>query len=60
MAKWISVKEAAEHMGIHPNSIYNAISKGEKLGDLFYQIPGTTTRRADLDEVDSYIKGGQK
>ena len=59
-AKWITVKQAAEHMGVHPNSIYNARSKGEPMGKLFYQLPGTTTLRADLEEVDAYLKGGSK
>lgn len=60
MAKWVSIKQAADYMGLHPASIYNAISRGEKLGELFYKLPGTGTRRASIEEIDLYMKGGNR
>jgi len=59
MARWATIKEAAEYMRMSEQTIYNAISRNKPLGSLFKLAPDCR-RLADLDEVDAYLKGGSK
>ena len=58
--RWVNIKQAAEHMGINPSSIYNGISVKNEMGALFYNVPGSRAKRADLDEIDAFMKGAGK
>lgn len=56
MAKWASVKEVAEHLSMTELAIRQQIARGSGIGPLFKRV-SERTLRADLDEVDSWVKG---
>ena len=58
MAKWASPEQVAEYLGRSVSSIRADIFNETDLGKLFYRVG--SLRRADLDEVDSFIKGEVK
>ena len=58
MARWNTPKQVAEYLGLSESKVNTDIMNENGIGTLFYKIG--KNRRADLDEVDSYIKGGQK
>lgn len=58
MARWASIEKVSEYTGISTSSIRQKIFKKEEIGKLFYKVGGI--RRADLDEVDEFIKRGEK
>tara|TARA_R110000787_G_scaffold285406_1_gene400915 strand:- start:340 stop:516 length:177 start_codon:yes stop_codon:yes gene_type:complete len=58
MARWASIEKVAEYTGYSASTLRNKIFVKEEIGKLFYKVGGL--RRADLDEVDAFIKGGQK
>ncbi len=51
--KWITIPEAAEHIGIHPRTLERMITAGELPG---YKI-GKKIVRVDLNEIDAAIAG---
>jgi excisionase family DNA binding protein len=56
----IGVKLAAEFLGIHPNSLYRLVDKGEIL---HYRIPGVGIRFSQKDLarwVEGYVRGASK
>ena len=55
MARWATIEEVADYTKISAGTLKNKISKREGLGKLFYKVDGS--RRADLDEIDAYLKG---
>jgi len=57
MAKWASIKEAADYLGMHPQTIYKAIKAGSSLGQLFKRIPQTKNWRVDMMDLESFMKG---
>lgn len=56
MARWATIEQVAEYTGISASSIRQKIFNKEEIGKLFYKVGGV--RRADLDEIDSFMKGG--
>ena len=58
MARWNTPKQVAEYLGLSESKINTDIMNENGIGKLFYKIG--KNRRADLDEIDSYIKGGSK
>ena len=59
MTKWATIEEAAEYLRVSRQTIYKAINKGHALGLLFYKVDGCNYL-ASIDELDSYVKGGNK
>ena len=57
MARWATVAEAAEYIKASEGTLYNEISKGSDLGNLFIKKDGLK-RLVDLDELDKYLKEG--
>ena len=55
MARWATVKEAAEYMRIQEQTIRNAIHKKEPLGLLFHKPQGGRVV-VDLDNIDSFVR----
>ena len=55
MARWANIEKVAEYTGYSLHTIRNKISKGDELGSLFFKLP-SGARRADLDEVDSFMR----
>lgn len=55
MARWASIEKVAEYTGYSASTIRNKIFEKEEIGKLFYKVGGS--RRADLDEVDSFMRG---
>ena len=58
MANWVNVKEAADHLKMHPQTIYKAIKDQDELGSLFRKIVGTNRWRVDLDSLEGAIWDG--
>tara|TARA_R110000764_G_scaffold205984_1_gene291293 strand:+ start:142 stop:318 length:177 start_codon:yes stop_codon:yes gene_type:complete len=58
MARWASIEKVAEYTGYSASTLRNKIFAKEEMGKLFYKVGGL--RRADLDEIDAFVKGGQK
>ena len=58
MARWKNPKQVAEYLGLSESKINTDIMNEKGIGKLFYRID--KCRRADLDEVDAYLKGGKK
>ena len=59
MPRWATVQEVAVYLRCDPKTIYNAIYSEKPLGKLFVRHAGVK-RLADLDEVDSMLKGGAR
>lgn len=55
MARWADTKKVAEYTGLSQSTIRNKIFEKEEIGKLFYKVGGS--RRADLDEVDAFMRG---
>tara|TARA_R110000822_G_C14928938_1_gene452339 strand:+ start:186 stop:419 length:234 start_codon:yes stop_codon:yes gene_type:complete len=58
MAKWNTPKQVAEYLGLSESKVNHDIMDEKGIGKLFYRIG--KNRRADLDEVDAFVKGGSK
>jgi len=55
MARWASVKEVAEHLSMTELAIRQQIARETGIGPLFKRV-SERTLRADLDEVDAFVK----
>lgn len=56
MARWASVKQVAEHLSMTELAVRQQIARETSLGLMFKRAVGMPLR-ADLDEIDAFIKG---
>lgn len=53
-ARWVSPKQASEHVGVHVETVAKALREGELRG---YQRKPNGRWRIAIEDVDAWIKG---
>jgi excisionase family DNA binding protein len=53
-AKWMNVRQAAEHINVSPSALYQYVSRKTVP---FHRLPGSNALRFRADELDAWLMG---